>query len=103
MVRIPLIVLAAGLALGSAAASAQDSEGTVTVNLSGIASDLAAKLSVDASQIPGTLELPVGIAAQACGTNASELAKSKQGDATYSCNATSTSKALEQAVKKQLP
>lgn len=103
MVRIPLLMLSAGLALGTATAWAQDSEGTVSVNLSGIETVLATNLSVDEAQIPETLELPVGIAAQACGVNASEIAKSKQGDATYSCTATTTSKALEQAVKKQLP
>ena len=103
MVRIPLIVLAAGLTLGSAAAYSQDSEGTVTVNLTGVEAQLITDLSLTAEQIPDTLELPVGIAAQACGIKASEIAKAKQGDATYSCNATSTSKALEQAVKKQVP
>ncbi len=101
MVRMPMIALAAALAMSALPAQAQDAEGKVTVDLTNVEATLVASLGLTVDQIPPSLELPVGIASQVCAESASDLAKDKKEDGTLECTATSTSKALEQAVKKQ--
>ena len=50
--------------------------------------------------VPVTVQVPVGVAANVCGVNANVLAKQKAGGAT--CAAKSGSRALAQSVAKQL-
>jgi hypothetical protein len=103
MVRMPMIALAAVLAMSALPAQAQDAEGKVAVTVStDVENALISSLGLTAEQIPGELELPIGIASQVCAESASELAKQKKDDGTITCTATATSKALEQAVKKQV-
>ena len=94
------------LAVGTAAtlamapqAFAQQS-GLVNVSLSNVANNLAKNLSVDVSQIPVTVQVPVGVAANVCGVAANVLAQ-QAGSGTAACSATSTSTALDQVVQKQ--
>ncbi|UIJ73375.1 hypothetical protein [Aurantimonas sp. HBX-1] len=80
------------------------SEGLVTVSLGDvvlqeIANDLNVEVAdlVDVTQV----QVPVGVAATVCGVNANVLAEQKKaGEAT--CDATSSSEALAQAVQKQI-
>ena len=72
----------------------------VKVDLGTVAPSIAKNINVDAAKVPTSLEVPVGIAATACGVNASMLAGGATGPAT--CNATSTSKELDQLVQRQL-
>ena len=72
----------------------------VKVDLSTVAPSIAKNINVDAAKIPTSLEVPVGIAATACGVTASTLAPAATGPAM--CNATSTSKDLDQLVQRQL-
>jgi hypothetical protein len=102
MDRISVIAIAAVLAMSVLPAQAQDAEGKVAVNLVGVEPTLVTSLGLTEAQIPDELELPIGIASQLCGESADELAKLKKDDGTLSCSATTTSKALEQAVKKQV-
>ena len=98
--RISIALAAA--ALVAAPALAQNS-GLVVVDLSGadIANNIARDLDVNVSQIPVTVQVPVGIAANVCDVSAAVLAQQKKdGDAT--CTATSTSTALNQAVQRSL-
>ena len=60
----------------------------------------AKNINVDVSQIPVTVQVPVGIAANVCGVNANVLAQ--QGAAGAQCAANTTSKALDQLVQRQI-
>lgn len=99
MLRFCTAALALGLV--AAPALAQTSEGLVTVNISNVANNLAQNLKVDVSQIPVSVQVPVGVAANVCGVDANVLAKQKQGG-TAACDAKNTSNALDQVVQKQL-
>lgn len=99
MYRFSTAIVALGLLAGPTLA--QTNEGLVTVNISNVANDVARNLSVDVSQVPLSVQVPVGIAANVCGVDANVLAKQKQGG-TASCDATSTNNALQQVVQKQM-
>ena len=92
-----------GLAFTATGAFAQvtTQEGLVTVNVSNVANNLAKNLSVDVSQIPVTVQAPIGIAATVCGVGANVLG-SQRGSGTAACDATSTSSALDNLVQRQL-
>ena len=94
------------LAIGSTAALvmapqayAQQS-GLVNVSLSNVANNIAKNLSVDVSQIPVSVQVPIGVAANVCGVAANVLAQ-QAASGTGSCSASSTSTALDQVVQKQ--
>lgn len=94
------------VAMGGGIALAQQtdtggSQGLVAVDVSNVRADIAKNIDVSENQVPVTVQLPVGIAANVCGVDANILAKQKQGG-NASCAATSTSQALNQAVQKQL-
>ena len=95
--------LAAVLGLGAVLASgafAQQS-GLVNVDVHNVANNIAKNINVDVSQIPVTVQVPVGIAATVCGVGANVLGQqSASGNA--ACTASSTSTALDQVVQRQL-
>jgi hypothetical protein len=98
LVAVPFV--AAALSLGVATpASAQ---GPVIVNIDPqIANLIALDLDVDVSQIPVTVQAPVGIAANVCNVQAAVLAQDiRQGDA--ECDAEATSTAFNRIVQRQL-
>lgn len=80
-------------------ATAQQS-GLVNVDVSNVANNIARNINVDVSQIPVTVQVPIGIAANVCGVNANVLAQ--QGAGAAQCTATSTSNALDNLVQRQL-
>lgn len=82
-----------------ATAQAQQS-GLVNVDISNVANNIAQNINVDVSQIPVTVQAPIGIAANVCGVNANVLAR--QGAGAALCTATSTSTALNQIVQRQI-
>ena len=82
------------------AAVAQQQEGLVNVNLSDIAVDIARDLDVNVSEIPVTVQAPIGIAANVCGVEANVLAQG--GGSANECAATSSSQALNKIVQDQL-
>lgn len=87
-------------ALVSGGAVAQQS-GLVVVDISNVANNIARNINVDVSQIPVTVQAPIGVAANVCGVDANVLAQQKNaGGAT--CDASSTSTALNQIVQRQL-
>lgn len=95
--------LAAALGLGVALAGgafAQQS-GLVNVNVSNVANNIAKNINVDVSQIPVTVQAPIGIAATVCGVGANVLGQ-QRGSGTASCSASSTSSALDQLVLRQI-
>ena len=95
--------LAAALGLGvlvAGGAFAQQS-GLVNVDVHNVANNIAKNINVDVSQIPVTVQAPIGIAATVCGVGANVLGQQK-GSGTASCSASSTSSALDQLVLRQL-
>lgn len=63
--------------------------------------NIANDLSVDISQIPVSVEVPVGIAAAVCGVDANVLASQKK-DGPVSCDAENTSQAFNNQIQKQI-
>ncbi len=100
----PLAALAATalatLALGLTGAVQAQQSGLVNVDISNVANNIAQNINVDVSQIPVTVQVPIGIAANVCGVNANVLAQ--QGPAGAACSATTTSTALNQLVQRQI-
>lgn len=86
-------------AIGTAAVAAQQS-GLVNVDIRNVANNIARDLSVDVSQIPVNVQVPVGVAANVCDVSANVLAQQKDAPAT--CTAKSNSTALNQVVQRQL-
>ena len=77
-------------------------EGLVTVQLGDVVvSQIAQDINVNASQIPLTVQVPVGVAANICGVDANVLAQQKK-DGDVTCDATSSSQALSQIVQRQM-
>lgn len=93
-----LFVLASLLA--STSPMAQQAEALVNVDLGTVAVTIANNIRVDVTRVPASLEVPVGVAAGACGVPASRLAPASGTDRA-SCQATGTTPALEQHVLKQ--
>lgn len=85
----------------SAPVLADAQSGLVNVDVSNVANNIAKNISVDVSQIPATVQVPVGIAANVCGLDANVLAKQAQGG-TANCGATTTSVALDQLVQRKI-
>ncbi len=92
--------VAATLLMTLAGAAHAQQAGLVNVDISNVANNIAQNINVDVSQIPVTVQVPVGIAANVCGVNANVLAR--QGTGAAQCTATSTSTALNQLVQRQI-
>ncbi len=95
----PAVVLAATLATALLGSAHAQQSGLVNVDISNVANNIAQNINVDVSQIPVTVQAPIGIAANVCGVNANVLAR--QGTGAAQCTATSTSTALNQLVQRQ--
>jgi hypothetical protein len=91
------VLCLAGLLAFSAAA--QQGSGLATVELRNVSASVAKSVEVDEGRLPGTVQLPMGVAAQVCGVDATALAR--RGMAA-NCMASATSVALEQEVRRQL-
>jgi hypothetical protein len=98
-------VLGTAAVAAPAAAQLNTSQGLVTVTVQDVSilndflnNDQIAALNN--LNVPISVQVPVGVAANVCDVNASVLAKTKAGGAT--CAAKSGSKALAQSVSKQL-
>jgi hypothetical protein len=110
MFKASIIATSFALALSGAAfaqnnqggGNNSNSEGLVNVTLGDVVlSQIAQDINVDVTQIPVTVQVPVGVAANVCGVDANVLAQQKKtGDA--ECDATSSSQALTQVVQRQM-
>ena len=79
---------------------AAEQSGLVNVNIENVAQDIAKNINVNVSQIPVTVQAPIGVAATVCGVAANILAEQKSGDT--KCTAKSTNQALNQVVQRQI-
>jgi hypothetical protein len=59
-------------------------------------------LDVKVSQIPITVQAPIGVAANVCNVAANVLAADVNQGGTADCDATTTSRALTQIVQRQI-
>jgi len=95
---IAATVVASGLVLSGSAFAQQ--AGLVNVSLGDVRPEIAKNLNVDVSQIPVTVHVPVGVAANVCGVAANVLGQ-QGGQGGSTCTAKNTSTALNQAVQNQ--
>lgn len=84
-------------------ATAQNQAGLVNVNISDLnLENIANNLSVEVSQIPVNVQVPVSVAANICGVAVNALATQKK-NGPVSCDAASGSEAaVTQALSKQM-
>ena len=99
--RTILTAIAACTLVATPAAAQLVGGGLVVVNVSNVANNLARNLSVDVSNIPVTVQVPIGVAATVCDVNANVLAKQMK-DGGAKCDAQNTSTALNQIVQRNL-
>lgn len=98
--RKSLQIAIAGCVLSAGAAFAQQQEGLVNVNVGDIQADIARDLDVNVSQVPVTVQAPIGVAANVCDVSAAVLARQRAEGA--SCDAKSTSRALNDIVQRRV-
>ena len=96
------ILTAALLALPVVTAHAGGQGGLVNVDVSNVNVDIAKDINVDVSQIPITVQAPIGVAANVCNVSANVLASDLNEDGVASCDATTTSRALNQIVAREI-
>jgi hypothetical protein len=93
--------LGAAAMMGSAPTVLAQQSGLVNVDISNVANNIAKNINVDVSQIPVSIQVPIGVAANVCGVAANVLG-SQGGSGSGGCTATTTSTALDQAVLRQI-
>ena len=106
--KLSITALAVAGLLAGAPAMAQNvnANNLVSVNLQQVEVEIAEDLGVNVSNIPVSVQVPIGIAANVCDAvdaDANVLAqqkKNEEGGAT--CDATSTSTALNKVVQRQM-
>ena len=95
---VPAIAM---LAFGGLTAKDAEAQGPVLVDTVQVGNLIALALDVELSQIPVTVQVPVGIAANVCNVPVSVLAGGiRTGDA--ECEAETTSTAFNRIVQRQL-
>ena len=99
--KVKTLAAALGLGVALAGGAFAQQSGLVNVNVSNVANNIAKNINVDVSQIPVTVQAPIGIAATVCGVGANVLGQ-QRGSGTASCSASSTSSALDQLVLRQI-
>lgn len=107
-ILIPFFALAlaacttSGSGEGSATAGASTGGGgLISVDISDVRAEIAKNVNVSLEDVPITVQLPVDVAANVCGTNVNVLTiQINANDNT--CRATTTSAELEQAVRNQM-
>ena len=80
----------------STAASAQQQEGLVTVNVTD--NEILEELQLEA---PVTVQVPIGIAANVCGVKANVITQKIKDEGDYACEAENSSQAFANLVNRQ--
>lgn len=102
MTAIIALSLTGGAFAQATGGNNSNSQGLVNVSLGDVVvQKIAQDINVNVSQIPLTVQVPVGVAATVCGVDANVLAQQKNGG-TATCQAANSSEALTQAVQKQI-
>lgn len=90
------------LSLGVAKGVDAQQSGLVAVNLKNVNVEIAKDINVNASQIPVTVQAPIGVAANVCDVSVNALVSDLQDNSEATCDANSTSQALNQIVQRQI-
>ena len=86
---------------GTGGTGAMPAGGLINVNISDIRAEVAKNVNVSIENVPITVQLPIAAAATVCGVDVNLLSvQFNAGNVT--CNATTTSAELEQAVRNQM-
>lgn len=103
-VALSLTVTLLGIGMQAPAQAQPRQSGLVNVSLTNVnvLNDIANDLNINVSQIPVTVQVPVGVAANVCGVNAALLLAAIRDTAQTSCTALTNSQALNQFVQRQL-
>jgi len=97
-----LATMASAVALCYAPIASAQQSNMIAVDISGVASAVAKNINVDASKLPTTVQAPIGVAAAACGVDASTLAQQGGTGAPGACQAKKSSAALDQLIQKEM-
>lgn len=100
--RCKFAALLTGAIVSSGAASVASAQPLIVVNLEDILEDIALDLDVDVSQIPVTVQAPIGVAANVCGVAVNVLAQEFAETGTAECDAQTTSTALNSIVQREI-
>lgn len=95
------VIGSAAIFIIAPAAIAEESPGLMNVDISNVANTIAKNINVDVSQIPKTVQIRVGLAAQVCNVAANVLAD-RHRSGVGSCTAESTTAELDQTVLGQV-
>ena len=76
--------------------------GVVYIDIHNVANNIAEHINVDPSQIPVTVQAPIGVAASVCNVAANVLDAQGGSGGGRSCTAQTTSTALDQAVQQHI-
>jgi len=92
---------AALLSFGATAPAFAQAAGLVAVNIEDVIDDIALDLNVNVSQIPVTVQAPIGVAANVCDVAVNVLAEQARAGGAE-CDAETTSTALNQIVQRAI-
>jgi hypothetical protein len=101
LLAVPFAAAVLSLGSGAPVQAQVVGGGLVVVNISDVIDDIALDLNVDVSQIPVTVQAPIGVAANVCDVNANVLAAQRRGGAAE-CDAETTSTALNRIVQRDI-
>jgi hypothetical protein len=98
-----LLAAAAIFALAIAPSYAKTATGSqVTVDITAVKAEIAKNIRTDANNVPTTVQVPLRVAAGACGVKTKELTAQMKGGGNASCTAKRSSRDLAAAVKKEI-
>ncbi len=97
--RIAFAAIISAAVLSMAPTAFAQQAGLINVDISNVANNIAKNINVDVSQIPVTVQAPIGVAANVCNVAVNVLSA---GGAGGSCTAKTTSTALDQIVQRQI-
>ncbi len=101
LLAVPFAAAVLSLGGGAPAQAQVVGGGLVVVNISDVIDDIALDLNVNVSQIPITVQAPIGVAANVCDVNANVLAAQRR-DGGATCDAQNTSTALNRIVQRDI-
>ena|SRR5687768_5357384 len=100
-VKMAFAAIISAVVLSMAPTAFAQQSGLVNVDISNVANNIAKNINVDVSQIPVTVQAPIGVAANVCNVAANVLGQ-QAGSGGGSCTAQTTSTALNEIVQRQI-
>ena len=100
--RIAFAAIISAAVLSIAPTAFAQQAGLINVDISNVANNIAKNINVDVSQIPVTVQAPIGVAANVCNVAANVLDAQGGSGGGRSCTAQTTSTALDQAVQQHI-